>query len=84
MLISFKAKYASPKLFVSIEEHSVVGGLGSAIAEVNSTISSSPEHLIIGIPDKYEVSGDYNHIKEKYGLSSNFIAKKILDKFKSL
>ena len=72
------------KLFVSIEEHSVVGGLGSAIAEVNSTISSSPEHLIIGIPDKYEVSGDYNHIKEKYGLSSNFIAKKILDKFKSL
>ncbi len=72
------------KLFVSVEEHSIIGGLGSAIAEVNSTINSSPEHLIIGIPDKYEISGDYGYIKEKYGLSSKLIAKKIFDKYKTL
>ena len=54
------------------------------VAEVNSTINSSPEHLIIGIPDKYEISGDYEHIKDKYGLSSKLIAKKIFDKYTTL
>ena len=72
------------KLFVSVEEHSIVGGLGSAIAEVNSSVNSSPEHLIIGVPDKYEISGDYGYIKEMYGLSSKLIAKKIFDKYKTL
>ena len=72
------------KFFVSVEEHSIIGGLGSAVAEVNSTLINSPKHLLIGIPDNYEISGDYEYIKEKYGLTSKQIAKKILDSYQAL
>ena len=72
------------KFFVSVEEHSIIGGLGSAVAEVNSTLSNSPKHLLIGIPDNYEISGEYDYIKERCGLTSKKIAKKIFDSYQVL
>ena len=70
------------KLIVSVEEHSVIGGLGSAISEVKSTIENSPKQLFIGIPDQYKFSGSYKFLKEKYGLEAKSIAKKILNSYK--
>lgn len=66
--------------FVTVENHSVVGGLGGAVAEVLAeTIPSPLERL--GVNDKFGESGSDNDLLEKYGLTANHIvgaAKKVL------
>ena len=53
---------------VTIEEHNVIGGLGSAVAEV--LCSERPAHLErVGIPDMFAESGDYDQLLDKYGMS---------------
>ena len=41
------------KLIVSVEEHNIIGGLGSAIAEYKSSLSKSPKQLFLGVKDTY-------------------------------
>ena len=45
------------KLLVSVEEHNVIGGLGSAIAEYKSSIEKSPKLVILGVNDYYSKGG---------------------------
>ena len=71
-------KCCAAKLLVTIEEHSVIGGLGSAVAEEISLYNSKPRHLIIGIDDYYVKSGEYSYLVKKVGLSSEQIAARIL------
>jgi len=70
------------KLFVSIEEHNIIGGLGSAIAECLAGIKNSPEQIFFGINDSYSEGGDYNFLKKKFNLTPNCISIKIISKFK--
>ena len=70
------------KLIVSVEEHNVIGGLGSAIAECLVGIKNSPEQIFFGINDSYSEGGDYNFLKQKFNLTPDFISKKIISKFK--
>ena len=65
------------KIIVSVEEHNVIGGLGSAIAEVKSQIENSPKHLILGIKDLYGKGGSYNFLKKKHRLTAELIAEDI-------
>jgi len=58
---------------VTAEEHSVIGGLGSAVAEV--IVENCPVPLKrVGIPDKFGESGSPDELLEKYGLTPGFIA----------
>lgn len=70
------------KGIVTIEEHSIIGGLGSAVAEV--LVENYPTHLErIGVEDTFGESGDGNKLLEKYGLNEKNIidkAKRILSK----
>ena len=68
----------SSKLLVSVEEHNIIGGLGSAISEVISSSKQKKTLLRLGINDKYSKSGSYNYLKNYYGLSSDKIIKNIL------
>ena len=68
---------ASSKLIVTVEEHSVIGGLGGAIAEYKATIRNAPPQLIIGLPDMFGKAGDYRYLLEKYGLVAEKIAQRI-------
>ena len=77
-----KSYSKNKKLIVSIEEHSIIGGLGSSIAEINTRINKSAKHLILGLADNYDISGDYNYILKKNNLEQKKILKKILDEFK--
>lgn len=53
---------------VTAEEHSIIGGLGSAVAEVIS--EECPVMMRrIGVQDSYGESGDGNELMEKYGLT---------------
>ncbi len=65
------------KLIVSLEEHSVFGGLGSSISEVLSDLEQSPRLLKIGLEDKYNFSGDYSYILEKNNLTKEAVSQSI-------
>lgn len=63
------------KGIVTVEEHSIIGGLGSAVAEVVS--ENNPTKVIrIGTMDKFGESGDGNDLLEKYGLTVENIVNK--------
>tara|TARA_B100001093_G_C26847711_1_gene1023685 strand:- start:1408 stop:2379 length:972 start_codon:yes stop_codon:yes gene_type:complete len=68
------------KLIVTVEEHSVLGGLSSVIAEANSTSKKLAPQLSIALPDKYFNGGDYKDLLRKHNLSPEKIAKNILKK----
>lgn len=64
------------KGIVTAEEHSVIGGLGSAVAEVLS--EEYPTRLIrVGIKDKFGCSGKPRELMEKYEITSNDIVKAV-------
>lgn len=66
------------QLIVSLEEHNIIGGLGSAISEFKSTLKKSPKQLFIGIQDIYGKGGTYNFLLKKHGLSADKIVENIL------
>ena len=68
----------SCKLIVTVEEHSIYGGLGSAVAEYKSKSKIFPPQLILGVKDKFEKAGNYTYMLDKYGLSHSKIAEQIL------
>jgi len=65
-------------LVVSVEEHNIVGGLGSAIAEHKSSLKISPKQLFLGIKDTYSKGGNYKFLQEKHRLTSDKIVEDIL------
>jgi transketolase len=65
-------------LMVSVEEHSVIGGLGSAIAECTSAQIGVPRLLRLGVQDKFGESGLADELLEKHGLQPAGIAAQIL------
>ena len=77
-------KACKSKLIVSVEEHNIIGGLGSAIAEYKSTINNSPPQLFLGINDYYSKGGTYNYLKNKHRLTSEKIVEDILIKLGTL
>jgi transketolase len=67
---------AKTKLLVSIEEHQVAGGLGSAVAEWS--IQSQPVPMkIIGVQDEFGQSGSPEELFDHYGLSTQRIVSQI-------
>lgn len=68
------------ELIVTVEEHNIVGGFGSAVAEVISELDEKRGKLVrIGIPDVYSsIVGDQKYLREVYGVSSDKIVERIL------
>lgn len=63
---------------VTAEEHSIIGGLGSAVAEVIS--ESCPVPLVrVGTKDTFGESGKAEMLMEKYGLTAKDIVKAAKD-----
>jgi len=63
-------------LVFTVENHSVIGGLGSAVCEVLS--EHKPTKVVrIGINDTFGQSGDQRKLMDFYGLTSEKIAQKI-------
>ena len=65
-------------LIVTVEENTVVGGFGSAVAEVLSARTSHAKLLRIGIEDTYSsIVGTQKYLRDHYGLSAEKIAQRI-------
>lgn len=65
------------KLIVTLEEHSVIGGLGGAVSEALALETKHPRHLIIGVPDSYPAPGEYKFLLEVCKLTVSDIYTKI-------
>lgn len=74
------------KLAVTVEEHNVIGALGSAVSEVLSRdYRLMPKVLFIGINDQFiNYVGSQNHLRDKLGLSPATIANKIVSALKQI
>ena len=76
--IIIKAAEETDKLF-TVEEHSIIGGLGSAVAEV--LVENSPKGLTrIGVRDTYGESGPAKELLHKYKLDADGIYEQIKEK----
>ena len=72
------------KLFVSVEEHSLIGGMGSSISEICSELKNSPRLIKFGLRDEYKISGDYSYILEENNLTAEKISEEIKKEFKNI
>lgn len=63
---------------MTVEDHSIIGGLGSAISEVLSEEHPTLQKRI-GLNDVFPESGPPSELWEKYGISTKSVTKSILD-----
>ena len=59
---------------VTAEEHSIIGGLGSAVAEVLAR-QCPTKQAFVGVQDSFGESGSPDDLLEKYGLTAEAIIK---------
>ncbi len=60
---------------ITVEEHSVFGGLGSTVAVLLMQNGISRPFKIVGFPDEYTVTGSQQEIFEHYGISPEGLAE---------
>jgi transketolase len=64
------------RLIVSVEEHGIIGGLGSAIAEYYSgSAAKTPVLIRLGAPDNIQTPGNREFMLEQSGLTAENIEK---------
>ena len=75
-------KYAKKAEYVvSLEEHNIIGGLGSAVAECLAK-HCPRKQLFIGVQDTFGESGKPALLLDKYGLSAEKIVEKVSENCK--
>ena len=70
-------------MIISVEEHNIIGGLGSSIAEVLASTKNNCEQVMIGIQDEFGQSGKPKELLKYYGLDAESIVRE-MEKYKSL
>jgi transketolase len=71
------------KAIVTVEEHSVYGGLGEAVASFLLQTGIAKPFKIMGIPDEYTVTGPQGDIFKHYGISEEGILDEVMKLLKS-
>jgi transketolase len=81
--VIFKAGLET-KLLVSIEDHSIIGGLGGAISESLSEHGNVAKLCRIGINDEFGESGTPESLYEKHGLSREKISERLVKEWRAI
>lgn len=68
---------SSTPLVVTLEEHSIIGGLGSAVAEVMAEIDAGARLIRLGTRDVFGESGTADEVLEVHGLTAVSIAERL-------
>lgn len=72
------------ELIVTVEEHNLSGGFGSAVAEVMATGNHKARLTMVGLNDLYSVKvGSQKYLRAEYGIDAKGIAEKILKELKA-
>ena len=72
--------FGSHKVVATVEEHSLIGGFGSAVAEWLADRPHAPgaQLLRVGVGDWYlHEAGGQSHARERYGLTAENIARRV-------
>ncbi len=72
------------KFVITVENHSIIGGLGSAICELLAEYYPTPVHRI-GVNDTFGQSGKWDFLLDYYGLNSEKLElsiKRYIDKYR--
>lgn len=65
------------KKIITVEDHNIIGGLGSAVCEVLS--ENCPSKVIrLGINDEFGQSGKWDELMKYYGITSENIVKTVI------
>lgn len=67
---------------VTVEEHSINGGLGAAVAECLCENGFEGKFKRIGLPDKFAVLGGIDEVYKYYGMDPEGIAKSVIELLK--
>ena len=67
------------KLIVTLEEHNIIGGLGSAVADVLSQYTNHPNLLKLGINDHFVPVGSYKYLLQQCGLDIESVKNLIIN-----
>lgn len=67
-------------LIVTVEEHNIIGGFGSAVSEVLVELSGVRARMLkVGIDDKYSsIVGSQKYLRNYYGISAKKIVERIM------
>ena len=65
------------KCILTIENHSIIGGLGGAMSEVLAQKQNHAPIRLIGVKDVFTESGTATEVKEKYGLNIENIVEQV-------
>jgi transketolase len=71
------------KVVVTVEEHSVNGGLGSRVASFLMQAGIFRSLRIVGIPDEHTVSGSQGEIFNHYGISPHGLSQTAINLLKN-
>lgn len=69
--------FASYPLIVTVEEHTVIGGMGSAVAEYKAMKAHAPRQVFLGFQDAFVKAGSQRYIWEQVGLTAPQLAERI-------
>ena len=70
------------KLIVTVEEHNIIGGLGSAVSETISKYQSNVRQIFLGVNDTYSKGGNYIYMKDYFNISADKIYQRIKNEIK--
>jgi transketolase len=66
------------QVVVTVENHSIIGGLGSAVAEALAEHGSSTRLRRLGVPDRWADAGSLPHVRRQLGLDVEALAATVL------
>ena len=67
---------ASHRAILTLENHSTIGGLGAAVAEVLATSGRATRFAMLGVPDTFAEGGSTPYLMRKFGLDSGSVARR--------
>ncbi len=73
-----KKAIAGADLVISVEDHSIIGGLGSCIAETMAHLTTHPRLVMYGVQDLFGESGEGEELLEKFGISAKAVTHGVL------
>jgi transketolase len=77
--VALLSALAGHDLVVTVEEHSIFGGLGGLVAEVLTSAGAAPRVERIGVQDTWGESAGNDYMLEKHGLSAALVAARVHD-----
>lgn len=64
-------------IIFTVEEHNVLGGMGSAVAEYKATKINTPRQVFLGFQDTFTIAGAQRFVWEQAGITDKQIAQRI-------